>query len=264
MATVAAFLSAMPISENVERNEGRQAQTAERAALSADGPAEHRGPPPATSVFARKMAHDLNNFATVVRTYSELLLAELPAGSTRDDVNEIHRAADAMVVYLQRVTRFARANTQRPAPTAVLPLVSEVVSEFAEARDRAPVQLLGITEAIANVDPFWMRDVVRELVKNGRTAALASSVVTVEVREETDPAAARWVVVDVRDQGPGFAPDVDGSAEDPFVTSQAGVRGAGFGLTLAAVFAESSGGRLVRSHDDGVTSVALWLRVHGG
>ncbi|MFO0094965.1 MAG: hypothetical protein ACK54K_11750, partial [Gemmatimonadaceae bacterium] len=70
--------------------------------------------------YARQLSHDLNNFTTVVRTYSELLLTELPAAtSTHADVAEIQRAAESMVQYLQRVTRFARASSMRRSPVAV-------------------------------------------------------------------------------------------------------------------------------------------------
>ncbi len=64
--------------------------------------------------FAKRVSHDINNYSTVVRTYSELLLADLPVGNPMHaDVEEVRRAADATVNYLQRVTQFARAGTMR-------------------------------------------------------------------------------------------------------------------------------------------------------
>jgi signal transduction histidine kinase len=220
-----------------------------------------RGPSPTTAAFARKLAHDLNNFATVVRTYSELLLTDLPPGGPRDDVGEIHRAADAMVAYLQRVARFARTSALRPAPRHVLPIVRDVVTEFAEARDQAPVQLGETTEALVDVDPSWLRDVVRELVINAREAAPPDSTITIAVLAHESANDQRWAIIEVRDAGPGFAESVAGNAEDPFVTTKDGVRGAGFGLTLACAFADASGGRLMRTRDAGTTRVALWLPV---
>lgn len=243
------------------------------ASSAVGSPAMHdvgRGPSPVLSTFARKLAHDLNNFATVVRTYSELLLADLPAGAARDDVGEIHHAADAMVAYLQRVARFARTSSLRPSPRHVLPVVRDVIDEFAATAGQgsaehasgpqATVTLSGASEALVEVDPAWLRDVVRELVLNAREAAPASSVITVAVLEHETANDQRWVIVEVRDYGMGFAPSVASNAEDPFVTTKEGIRGAGFGLTLAAAFAEASGGRLMRSRDAEMTRVALWLR----
>lgn len=221
-------------------------------------------PSPAVAMFARKLAHDINNFATVVRTYSELLLADIPAGPTRDDVSEIHRASDAMVAYLQRVARFSRTSSLRPTDLALLPIVQSVVAEFADAGTMAPVICVGTTTAQVHVDQTWCRDVLRELVINAREAAPASTTVTVSVSEFADATQTQWTIVDVRDRGVGFPAAIAANAEDPFVTGKDGVRGAGFGLTVAAAFADASQGRLVRSrvHDgDGeLTSVALWLR----
>src|SRR4051794_7973642 len=69
----------------------------------------------ALALFARRMSHDMSNFVTVVRTYSELLLADLPPdGAVHSDVQEIHRAADAMIEYMQRIVRFARTTSTVP------------------------------------------------------------------------------------------------------------------------------------------------------
>ena len=93
-------------------------RASERDASALHASARHA----ALDLYARKIAHDLNNFATVIRTYSELLLSELPAdGGTHADVSEIHRAADAMIAYVQRVARFARAGSMRVNPIDSMP-----------------------------------------------------------------------------------------------------------------------------------------------
>lgn len=218
-------------------------------------------PAPSVTVFARKLAHDLNNFATVVRTYSELLLADLPPGSTHDDVSEIHRASDAMVAYLQRIARFARTNSLRPTEFALAPVVQSVIAELNGVGSDAPIQLEGESATTVHVDQAWLRDVLKELLVNAREAAPASTPVSVILRDAHDSEGVRWVVCDVRDSGSGFASTVSSHPEDPFATTKDGVRGAGFGLTLASAFANASQGRLVRSRVGEQTSVALWLRV---
>jgi len=212
--------------------------------------------------FARHLAHDLNNFATVIRTYSELLLADLPDGSTRSDAAEIYRSADTLISYLHRVTQFARAGTGQPVPQALLPTVRGVVDEFLEARELSPVRLVDAGEDAAEQAVFdgeWLRDALRELITNAREASPSTEAVEVVVRCGDN---AGWTVIDVCDRGPGFSSALRGDPETPFVTTKHGVRGAGFGLTLAAAFAEANGGRLRRARDAGVTRVSLWLRVH--
>lgn len=207
----------------------------------------------ALSLFARRVAHDLNNFATVIRTYSELLMADAPPGAAYEDLGEIHRAADAMVAYLQHIAEFSRGEARR-AQVEVETSVAAVLSALQDEAG-ASVFVDGGTQACVHADPARFADTVRELVRNAREASPADRPVVVRLSEEGPT----WVVVRVTDEGPGFAPEIDEIAEDPFVTTKQGIRGAGFGLTLASVFARRSGGRLVRERVADRTHVSVWL-----
>jgi signal transduction histidine kinase len=237
------------------------------AAPGADAPTAPDGAPErvaAVGLFARKVAHDLNNFATVIRTYSELLLAELPSGtSNHADVSEIHRAADAMVAYVQRIARFSRAGGMRATPTDVDQRIREVVGAFEGGEPGAPVHFDATPLAAsptALLDGHWFADVLRELIVNAREASPAHGRVVVTRTIETAGAeGARWLVVSVSDQGEGFAEPVRANAEEPFVTTKDGVRGAGFGLTLASAFVRALDGQLRRERRDGTTVVSLRL-----
>ena len=89
--------------------------------------------------FAKRVSHDINNFSTVVRTYSELLRSDIAESDPMHaDVVEIHRAADATVQYLQRVTQFSRAGNMRRLPTLVDDGIADAVAMLAtELGDRA-------------------------------------------------------------------------------------------------------------------------------
>jgi len=227
----------------------------------------------ALGLFARKVAHDLNNFATVIRTYSELLLSELPTdGTPHADVAEIHRAADAMVAYVQRIARFSRAGGMRPVPVDPDLVISDVVSSFATPDGTPLVRIdtaAGTTAPPLTTDRTWLSDVVREMVQNAREASPAGGVVTItrrsvslaspEYHGETQLSVGEYTVVSVRDRGAGFADRVSANAEDPFVSTKDGVRGAGFGLTLAIAYAHAQNGRLTRERDGEETVVSLWL-----
>jgi len=207
----------------------------------------------ALSLFARRVAHDLNNFATVIRTYSELLMADAPPGTAYDDLGEIHRAADAMVAYLQQVGRFTRLDG-RASRIEVESAVAETLAALQHQEPGARVFVDGSTRACVSCDVARFTDTVRELVRNAREASPIDRPVVVRLLQESV-----WVVVRVTDEGPGFATEVDDIAEDPFVTTKQGVRGAGFGLTIASVFARKNGGRLVRERAADRTHVSVWL-----
>lgn len=225
----------------------------------------------ALDLYARKIAHDLNNFATVIRTYSELLLSDLPAdGNTHADVTEIQRAADAMIAYVQRVGRFARVGSMRPHPTDLDAIIGSVVAALPS--DRVPVRFdsgSGTSLTSVSTDANWFADVLRELIQNARDASPSGGavVVTRDARildatgifgASTVPAG-KWAVVSVTDDGTGFADSVQTNAEDPFVTTKDGVRAAGFGLTLARSFARGHHGQVTRERANDRTVVSLWL-----
>jgi signal transduction histidine kinase len=204
------------------------------------------------------MAHDLNNYAAVMRTYSELLLADVPPGPTRDDITEIYRAADAMVAYVARVARFARTAIMTPTIQPLEPIIQTALAQLDPKPGVATVVFAGDPRVTVSVDAGWLVDVLLELVQNAREATGGEGMVTLEVSTERE-GDAPMIVLTVRDRGPGFSPEVEAHAGEPFVTTKSGVRGAGMGLAIATAFAAASGGRLVRAREDGETAVSIYL-----
>ncbi len=217
----------------------------------------------ALGLFARKMTHDLNNFATVVRTYSELLQAELPRGSSvHADVTEIHRAADAMVVYLQRVVHFTRATNARAEVIDADAAVHEALQALAQsARDsnELPLVLVGTAGVRINVDRAWLTDAITALVCNAREASPLHQTVTVTLTVRAAASIAPLFVLTVADLGAGFDLSVSANAEDPFVTTKRGERDAGFGLANASAYARAAGGHIEHERVTGETRVSLVL-----
>lgn len=247
------------------RAAGPEEMAEARAALAAE-----RRRVAALSLFARRMSHDMSNFVTVVRTYSELLLADLPPdGAVHADVQEIHRAADAMIEYMHRIVRFARSNGSRPGALQLDESVTDTVRSSAFA-DRLRVQLA--SDAMVFIDASALADSVRELIINACEASPAGSIVHVRSWQErvSQPMVdggmpietGTYAVLELADEGPGFSEDVRADALDPFVTTKHAVRGAGFGLSLARSAAWSGGGQLVVESTNLLqpgTRVRMWL-----
>lgn len=205
--------------------------------------------------FARKLSHDLNNFSTVVRTYSELLLSDLPADSaTHADVAEIQRAAENMVQYLQRVTRFARAGTMKRVPVNIDDVAREAAAQFQSRTPARTLDLRVASGAIIQADALWWRDVLLELLQNAHEAAPAESPIVLAIVRVNNE-----VVASVIDRGPGFDASVISHAGEPLVSAKAGVRGAGMGLAIVSAFCGAVGGTLGQTHEDGQTTVSLRL-----
>jgi len=222
--------------------------------------------------FARKLAHDLNNFATVIRTYSELVLADLPPDTpTASDVLEVHRAANSMVLYVQRISRFARAGGIRLHPLTLGVLLDDTVNATgANDVSRLHVEMTDEARQVTvQTDSGWCADVLYELLQNARAASPVGAAVTLhadvrtlaadEVHGTQTVRAGRWAVASVIDNGIGFADSLNDIAEEPFVTTNEVTRGAGFGLTLAAALARAQHGVLSRERVGMKTVVALWF-----
>ncbi len=189
--------------------------------------------------FAKRVSHDINNFSTVVRTYSELLLSDIPEGDpTHDDVAEIHRAADATVSYLQRVTQFARVSGMRRLRVAVDDGIADAQALLATEQAERSLQVT-LGGGYLDADASWWRNVMIELLRNAHDAAPVGTVIV--VRGTTD---GETVTVDVENEGDGIPTELLATITEPFVTSKDGVRGAGIGLAIVAAFVRTLGGSL--------------------
>ncbi|QJR36420.1 sensor histidine kinase [Gemmatimonas groenlandica] len=206
--------------------------------------------------FARRVSHDINNFSTVVRTYSELLLSDLPEGDPMHaDVAEIHRAADATVRYLQRVTQFSRAGNMRRQPTSVDNGIIDAQALFATEQADRPVHVT-LDGGEMQADASWWRDVLLELLRNAHDAAPAGRPIVVRsAMHDTG------TIVDIEDEGDGIPDDLRASLTEPFVTSKHGVRGAGIGLAIVAAFVHALGGSIQFDRIDGADGTRTRVRV---
>lgn len=225
----------------------------------------------ALSLYSRRMAHDLSNFLTVIRTYSELLIAHTPADhASRQDLDEIAQAADTTVGYVHRVSAFSRASGAKVAPFALHELVADVVEE-AQASSLAPVTLDAQTRCAVTGSAAILGEALQELLSNARDASPVDAQISVRARETTLQAplvehgvpveAGVWAVVEVIDSGVGVPEDIADNVFDPFVTGKSGVRGAGFGLGIARCAAWATGGQLTLGREHGYTVARLYLPV---
>lgn len=231
--------------------------------------AEARRRTAALAVFSRRLSHDLSNFLTVIRTYSELLLADVsPDDPSRADLGEIGQAADETVAYLQRASAFGRALHAPVGPLAIDGLVTAATAQLL-ASGRGPIECEATSGARAQAAAGVLAEALHELVTNAREAAGAAATLRVRTRHVVQDApaidggvpipAGAWGVIEVRDPGPGFAATLEPDACDPFVTSKAGVRGAGLGLAIARAAAWGAGGQLTLGRDGDETVARLYL-----
>jgi signal transduction histidine kinase len=91
--------------------------------------------------------------------------------------------------------------------------------------------------AFCLVDPFYLKQVFRNLLENALSCGAEPVRVTIRCQADGD-----GMQIRVRDNGPGFPPAVRGQLFEPFFTTK--LRGTGLGLAICRRIIEAHGGRI--------------------
>jgi PAS domain S-box-containing protein len=201
----------------------------------------------AVGKLAVGIAHDFNNLLTVISSYCDLLLLELPTGSPhREDIEEIRGAASRASTLARRMLGTARNSAMVAKPIEIRTVVLEA-RDLLEHAARGNVQLtvdcaegLGVVVA----DPTQIEQVLLNLVINAADAMPDGGLVAVRTRDVTldHPPVTRtgeirpgaYVELTVADTGTGMDDATLSRIFEPFFTTKP--RGKGTGLGLATVF----------------------------
>ncbi|MBE0628288.1 MAG: two-component sensor histidine kinase, partial [Burkholderia vietnamiensis] len=134
----------------------------------------------------------------------------------------------------------------------------------APAQD-APLDLAGdYPELVARCEDLRLEQVLINLLGNALDAvggAAAAAVVAAPAIDVTLVVSAATLSIEVRDNGPGIAPDLLPRLFEPFFTTKEMGRGLGLGLAISSSIASDAGGALTaRNAPDGGALFVLTLR----
>jgi len=228
--------------------------------------------------LAGGVAHDFNNILTAILGCAELMSEDLPSASPlRADLDEIRRSGQRAADLTRQLLTFSRRQIISPRlldPARVLGdfekmlrrIVGEdVVLSFVHRSRGARIE----------ADPVQLEQVVMNFVVNSRDAMPSGGEIAVElsdaaVREPLDgvdgpvPPGA-YVVLSVRDTGPGIAPEVLPRIFEPFFTTKEAGVGTGLGLsTVYGIVKQARGFLVVASAvGRGTTMSVYWPAVAG-
>ncbi|NJD20019.1 MAG: PAS domain S-box protein [Gemmatimonadetes bacterium] len=223
------------------------------------------------------VAHDFNNYLTVVGGNLELLMDE---GGLQGDTlllaQDALQAAQRSSELTRRLLAFAR--TQSSAPQRIelqrvveglVPMLRRTLGE--DVRVEAMVQTaLWPFEA----DPSQLESALVNLAINARDAMPGGGRIVIEagnadsmedlVAGSTDARGGPWVALSVVDAGQGMDPATLRRATEPFFTTKGAGRGTGLGLSMVSSFVVESGGALaIRStRGEGTTVTMYFPRAH--
>lgn len=194
--------------------------------------------------FAAALAHEINqpltaiaNYARVARNAPSISLASEAAERV---ITQVDRAAEVV----RRLRNFIRLGQRETGPAQVRTLVEAAVSYC-----RAELDRLGVAVQVriardmppVSVDAVQIEQVLVNLLRNSAEALCDAgrhdgSIVVTAVRDGAS------IVIEVRDNGPGFDPNLAERAATPFITTKP--EGLGLGLSLARSIVEAHGGML--------------------
>jgi two-component system sensor kinase FixL len=198
--------------------------------------------------MASALAHELNQPLTAIINYLEasrrlLERQATPAGKAGELMAKASDQASRAGQIIQHLRRFIAKGETEKSPAAINPLVREA-AELAligvdRRRIRARFELADRLPAV-QVDRVQIQQVVMNLVRNGidALAARGSGEITLRTAKDGEDS----VLVEVIDDGPGFAPEIETRLFQPFLTTKA--TGIGIGLSICKTIVDSHDGRL--------------------
>lgn len=182
---------------------------------------------------ARRLAHEIKNPLTPIQLSAERLQYKLEEKLAGTDSDMLRRSTQTIINQVQAMKRMVdefRDYARLPLPELEVldlnALIREVLGLYETSRVPVTSRLAVPLRAVSG-DPTQLRQVIHNLLRNGEDALEGVSSPRLEIVTE---AGSRHAYLKVRDNGPGFPPEILARAFEPYVTSKE--KGTGLGLPI--------------------------------
>jgi two-component system, LuxR family, sensor kinase FixL len=212
--------------------------------------------------FAAALAHEINqpltavaNYARVAKTTADPVLA---SEATSNVISQVERAAEV----IRRLRNFIRLGRSETGAASVTQLIEDAILHCHAELESHGVRLqTGVARDLpaVKVDALQVEQVIINLVRNSAEALSDAGRYDGKVTVEADREGTGHVVIRVRDNGPGFDPEMVDRAAAPFTTTKQD--GLGLGLSLTRSIIEAHGGHLLIESGSGGAVVSFKLPV---
>jgi PAS domain S-box-containing protein len=211
----------------------------------------------AIGTLAGGVAHDFNNFLTVIRGHTELLRRALPPGEPHHaSVETIGRVAERAESLTRQLLAFSRKQLVEPRVIDLGSLVVEMNSMLQRLVGEDIELRIALDPALGRVrtDRGQMDQVLMNLVVNARDAMPRGGKLTIscvnarlaaaDAREQSPVVPGDYVLLEVRDDGCGIDPAIRARIFEPFFTTKGVGQGTGLGLSTVYGIVKQNGGHV--------------------
>ena len=202
------------------------------------------------------IAHEVRNPLGGLELYAGLLREALAAQPERlDEVARIEREVGHLKTVVNEFLEFARRPALRLEAVALRPLFDDI-RELAQAAGGAVITAGAPDELAVRADGAQLRRALLNLARNAVAAAGRNG----RVHLAAERTAADSVRIEVRDDGPGIAPELREKIFAPFFTTRE--KGTGLGLAFVREIVREHGGDVIVSDAPGGGSVFAFELPH--
>ena len=198
--------------------------------------------------LSARVAHEIRNPLTGVRTTVQFVASKLRGGdSRRDDLQDVLKELDRIEQIITDLLLFARPQAARPVPTDLKEVLEKVLDNLARRLKDASIEVerdLDTEQPLPQVlvDPDMAQQVVLNLVINAIQAMPEGGTLRASIGLRRTRYKKAYVDVSITDSGPGIPEDVKEKIFDPFFTTRS--MGTGLGLSISLQIAREHGGNL--------------------
>jgi two-component system, cell cycle sensor histidine kinase and response regulator CckA len=215
------------------------------------------------------VAHELNNPLATILSWAERLSQRKTLDTAlRSGLETILGESERAARIVRNLLTFARKRQTTRAMVDVNAVIRETLALRAYEQRVSNITVL---EALASglplvfADGYQIQQVLLNLIINAEQAMLSAHGRGVLVIRTWYDAGQESVVLEVNDDGPGIADDLQPKIFDPFFTTKEVGKGTGLGLTVAYAIIEEHAGRLrLDSRPGAGASFFVELPVTGG
>jgi nitrogen fixation/metabolism regulation signal transduction histidine kinase len=211
---------------------------------------------------AQRLAHEIKNPLTPIQLSAERLqlkLADQLTGASRDLLDRatqtIVNQVEAMKNMVNDFRDYARTPLPQLAPVDLPALLGEVLGLYEESASDAEIAVAPAPTSVSAVlaDANQLRQVLHNVLTNAQDALADVAGGRIVITLVQDAGRARLTV---RDNGPGFPPQILSRAFEPYVTTKS--KGTGLGLAIVKKIVDDHGGEIRLANDHG-GEVSIWL-----